>query len=115
MENGETVATTEAPQVPPVNWKALDGIDWSVPFIMIGIFFAFMAFGMLMGTVGFFGALWIVWTGILVWNYGIAAVFVNPLYILGSAFIMAGISWILLVGFNEVTQAPARIWRHFTR
>lgn len=115
MGNGETVATTEAPQVPPVDWKALDGIDWTVPFIMIGIYFAFMAFGMLAGTVGFFGALWVVWTGILLWNYGLAAIFVNPGYIVGVALILASISWLFLVGFSEVTQAPVRIWRHFTR
>lgn len=115
MDTDQTVATTETAQVPPVDWKALDGIDWSVPFIMIGIYLGFYCFGMLMGALGFFSALWAVWTGFMLFNYGLGSLLVNPLWIIGRAFIMACITWLVIKGFDLVTQTPVRMFRHFTR
>lgn len=112
MDN--TTATTEA-TVPPVDWKAMHELDWNVPLIMLGIFAGFYFFGVLCSLVGLFCSLWIVWGGVMLAQYGVGAIFVNPIYIAGTAFVLAAITWVILVGLFEVTMAPSRIWKHFTR
>lgn len=113
--DGDLSTSTETPQVPPVNWKALDGIDWSVPLIFVGIYFGFYLFGMMMAMVGFFCSLWAVWTGFMLYNYGVGSILVNPGWILGRAFVLAGITWLVVKAFSLVTQTPVKVFRHFTR
>ncbi len=107
--------TTATSTVPPVDWKAVHQLDWSVPVMILGFVAGCAFFGAVVGLIGLFATLWLVWTGIFLAQYGIGAIFINPFYILGNAFLLAVVSWIFLTVFCEVTQAPTRIWRKLTR
>jgi hypothetical protein len=106
---------TTSDQVTPIDWQAVSEIDPTAIWMLGGIMVAFFLFGVLRSIFNFFVSLWIVWTIGMLYQFGIGAIFVNPFFIIGRSFIMAGISWVILVGFMEFTQAPTRIYRKMTR
>lgn len=112
MESDNTTASTE---VPAFNWKALDGADWSViPEFALFLFGLYM-FGMMIGAMGLFMALWLGFSIVMLMHFGIGALFVNPGYILGLALFAATIAYICLKGFGAVATFPTKLYRHFTR
>lgn len=107
--------TTATTTVPPVDWHALHNLDWSVPVYLMGFFVTMFFFGAMVGAIGLFCSLWLVWIGIMLMQFGFHALFINPFYIVLNAMLLAGVSWLILTVFGAVTQAPTKLYRHFTK
>lgn len=108
-------STIEVQPVPEFNWDKFDHIDWSGAYYIAMIVGGIWLFGIVCGLVGFFGGLWIFWILVLLFTKGFASILVNPLYCIFAPLVPTVISWVLLVGFSEVTMAPTRIYRKMTR
>lgn len=111
----ETNATIEVKSVPEIDWNAMSNLDWSAAYYLFYLAIGFWLFGILCSIVGFFCGLWIVWIVIFLVGKGIGALFINPFYCILAPLVPTVISWVLLVGFAEITQAPTRVYRKMTR
>lgn len=111
----EQPEATVSSEVTPIDWNAIQQLDMTAPLMLVGVCAVFFVFGVLRSVFNLFVSLLIVWTVGMLYQFGIGAIFINPFFIIGRALVMTVISWIILVGFCEVTQAPTRIYRKLTR